>query len=635
MDLIYANEQKKELGIINDYELDLAFGMSENDFELTLPLEKHCLNNGYLVFFENTEIGGIVDEIAPNTENDTVVYKGRTWQGILNSKILEPETNQDYLIVGATDDEVGVNANEVIQYILELIGLSDFFKTNDIPSTILINSYQFERYIPAYEGILKMLLEYEAKLEFEKKGSYVILNVVPSEDYTDNEEWTNDLYTFQISRNYRPVNHLICLGKGDLQQRKVIHLFTDENGGVQPYANIETPYKDSDYILDKRNQVLFGVDEVCEVYDNNGANETENYVILKEQPDDWKKRYTDYFYYEIKELEDNEELSEDEYAGEFKNIEEVVDYSYTIQTTKPTNWNTNYSDYFYLDNTEIGREYKTVEPIETPIYSKVSKKPWNWKTAYQNYYTRYDDGDGHIEYNAISGTEVKTYKKQTHRPSDFLNNWKNYFGKKKYYKYKYIEKERKNTKSVWKSKVVWKDSKVNDINATNHKLKYQDIKKLSKIGYVGLGEIYKNRPKWKKNKFYTEHISYKAPKFVKNRYFWQSDVKITIPTWKSNTYYTQSEIIKSIPFIKNFYYKKYIDNYADLVNNGLKKLKDSYDCDEIKIQLISDNSYDINDIVGAKEDITGIEVFQPITKKIIKVEKNIITIDYEIGSDKK
>ena len=152
---------------------------------------------------------------------------------------------------------------------------------------------------------------------------------------------------------------------------------------------------------------------------------------------------------------------------------------------------------------------------------------------------------------------------------------------------------------------------------------------------MGLGEIYKNRPKWKKNKFYTEHISYKAPKFVKNRYFWQSDVKITIPTWKSNTYYTQSEIIKSIPFIKNFYYKKYIDNYADLVNNGLKKLKDSYDCDEIKIQLISDNSYDINDIVGAKEDITGIEVFQPITKKIIKVEKNIITIDYEIGSDKK
>ena len=44
MDLIYANEKMVEIGVMHDYEFDLAFGEDENDFELTIKSEKHKWN---------------------------------------------------------------------------------------------------------------------------------------------------------------------------------------------------------------------------------------------------------------------------------------------------------------------------------------------------------------------------------------------------------------------------------------------------------------------------------------------------------------------------------------------------------------------------------------------------------------
>ena len=36
MDLIYADENRIDLGVLQDYKFDLAYGESENDFELSL-----------------------------------------------------------------------------------------------------------------------------------------------------------------------------------------------------------------------------------------------------------------------------------------------------------------------------------------------------------------------------------------------------------------------------------------------------------------------------------------------------------------------------------------------------------------------------------------------------------------------
>ena len=54
-----------------------------------------------------------------------------------------------------------------------------------------------------------------------------------------------------LKKDYHPINHLICLGTGNLRNRHVIHLFSDENGGIQPYAVVKNPYCNEHYILDE------------------------------------------------------------------------------------------------------------------------------------------------------------------------------------------------------------------------------------------------------------------------------------------------------------------------------------------------------------------------------------------------
>ena len=61
-------------------------------------------------------------------------------------------------------------------------------------------------------------------------------------------------------------------------------------------------------------------------------------------------------------------------------------------------------------------------------------------------------------------------------------------------------------------------------------------------------------------------------------------------------------------------------------------IEESWNSDEIAYNFNSDEkSYDIGDIVGAREKITGIEVNAEITKKIVTIQDNTITISYEVG----
>ena len=275
MDLIYADKNRAELGEIMDYEMDLAYGSEENDFELTVGLNLSCCQPGYMVYFRDTEYGGIIDSICPDTKEDTVTYKGHTWHGILERKTIEPDAGYDYLYVSG-------DAHEVLRFLIKRFGLDNLFTVKDTVSGITIMQYRFPRYVCGYTGIQKMLLLHDAKLVMSYADRHVTLSVIHNYDYSQDEEWTADQFDFSIIKNYRPVNHLVCLGGGDLKERAVIHLFTDEYGNVQPYKFTEEPYRNEHYILDKRNQVLFGMDEVAEIYDYPNAERVENYVLLQD-----------------------------------------------------------------------------------------------------------------------------------------------------------------------------------------------------------------------------------------------------------------------------------------------------------------------------------------------------------------
>lgn len=90
MDLMYMNHDRKDLGVLKNPEFDLAFGEDENNFECKISLKDHCCKEGYYIYAEGTEYGGIVDAIEIDSENDLAIYTGRSWHGILASKVIEP-----------------------------------------------------------------------------------------------------------------------------------------------------------------------------------------------------------------------------------------------------------------------------------------------------------------------------------------------------------------------------------------------------------------------------------------------------------------------------------------------------------------------------------------------------------------
>lgn len=242
MDLIYTDANRADVGVLHDYAFDLAYGLDENDFELALANNKHCCGAGCLVYIEGTEYGGIIDGIKTVTKDKSITYKGRTWHGMLGKKIIEPDTGQDYLVLSG-------EANSVISSLLTRLGLNDLFTASAELSGLNINNYSMDRYIDAYSGICKMLAKVSGKLKFTFKQGKIELAAIPAVDYSKDEQFDSDQVELEIDKTYNAVNHLICLGKGDLKDRKVIHLYADAKGNIS------------------ENQTFTGLEEVTAVYD--------------------------------------------------------------------------------------------------------------------------------------------------------------------------------------------------------------------------------------------------------------------------------------------------------------------------------------------------------------------------------
>lgn len=438
MDLIYMNAQNEDVGVLHDYEFDLAFGKDENDFQLTL--DRHLCGFGYYVYIDGTEYGGIIDSINVNTATQNAVYKGRTWHGILENKILCPDDGTDYLTLNG-------EANSVLAELIERMDLTDLFSASEDDSGVLIDGYEMNRFIKGYKGIRKMLESVYCKLKITFRQGKVQLSAVPRVDYSNNEEFDSSQVDFSIAKNDRPCNHLVCLGSGELKDRHVIHLFTDENGGIQPYTTTDTPLQDSDYILDTSQQVLFGADEVACEYDYSSAQSKENYVLVNAEPDEWGKVFSKYYSLDGDKYVPLESWQEDSYTlqdkepsdwnnnaenyflknsgGGYDLVGKVNEKVYTLQTEKPSDWQSKYSDYF----SKSGDEYSNVSAETVVSYKLLEKKPGAWSKEFAEYYTRTSDGTAYA-YNKVNGVSKKRYNLQTMKPSDWDSNFAHYFAKK-------------------------------------------------------------------------------------------------------------------------------------------------------------------------------------------------------------
>lgn len=252
MDLIYTNQNRHDIGVLQDFSLDLAFGSSENDFELTVSRENNVAQAGCYIYIQGTEYGGIIDAVKSDTGTAEVTYSGRTWHGILNSKILEPDSGQAYLTVSG-------DANTVLATLIARMGLGALFRALSTPSGITVKSYQFDRYVSGYNGILKMLKTVGAKLRIVHDGTNVVISAVPVTDYTQ-DGVSDDQTALTVLKTKNKVNHLICLGTGELADRMVIHLYADAAGNIS------------------RTQTFTGLDEYTAVYDYSSVESEDDLV---------------------------------------------------------------------------------------------------------------------------------------------------------------------------------------------------------------------------------------------------------------------------------------------------------------------------------------------------------------------
>lgn len=243
--LIYTDQNHADVGAVRSFELDLAFGADEQDFEIAFS--EPVLSGGELLYIDGTEYGGIVDAVTQSTETDNAIYKGRTWHGMLAGKIVKPATGQNYYSLSG-------DANACIGSLLAYVGLASVLTARSASAGISVN-YQFERFCNAYDGLLKMLASAGAVLRIERHDG--ITELWAEQRSTIEDEADSDLMDFTITDSVRVPNHLVCAGEGELKDRVIVDLYADADGNVS------------------QTQTLTGVDEIAVLYNYNNADAAE------------------------------------------------------------------------------------------------------------------------------------------------------------------------------------------------------------------------------------------------------------------------------------------------------------------------------------------------------------------------
>ena len=245
MVLVVHDPERGDLRELLDFELDLAFGSDENAFELTCA-DGLAPAEGQLVFVDGSEYGGIVDERtyeAGREATGTVTCKGRTWHGVLAGKRLLPDEGSARLSVSG-------KAGDALASLIARMGLSGLFSAASDDTEV---SYTFERFCDGYSGLKALAKANGRKVAMRRRGGKVELSLPPVVDYASKVD--SDLLDFTLTSVHRCVNHLVCAGTGELEERAVVHFFADAAGNVS------------------HTQSLFGVDEISALYDYSNADE--------------------------------------------------------------------------------------------------------------------------------------------------------------------------------------------------------------------------------------------------------------------------------------------------------------------------------------------------------------------------
>lgn len=247
--LILADSAGSEKGFLAFRKSDFEVGSKDNSFEITIPrYEYRKIPEGSMIYIPNTEYGGFYRRLNTNTALGYINIGGLTWRGMMQKKIIEPPAGQDY----ATDSG---ELNAIVKARVEA-AFPGLFVGSTEDTGVTASTFQYDRYCNLEAGLTKLLKEYGHRLElsYSQTLKAVVVAAVPIVDYSQQIELSSDMrtdYTMQSQKD--GVNHLICLGKGELKDRAVYHWYADSAG------NISTT------------QTQFDADEIAEIFDYSGG----------------------------------------------------------------------------------------------------------------------------------------------------------------------------------------------------------------------------------------------------------------------------------------------------------------------------------------------------------------------------
>lgn len=247
-DIIVANPDGTEVRVMLFNEYDFEIGDEENSFLITSPrAEWERVEENSRIYIPGTEYGGLYKRLESDTKNNSVAVGGLTWRGMMQRKIISPASGADY----ATDSG---ELNQIIGARVSAAFPGLFVGSSE--STGVTVNYQYARYCTLYDGLKAMLksVGYRMQIEYDLELKKVVVSAALIVDYSREIEYSSDMnadYTMIINRT--GINHLVCLGQGELRNRIVEHLYVDARGNIS------------------QRQTFFDEDEIAEVYDYAGA----------------------------------------------------------------------------------------------------------------------------------------------------------------------------------------------------------------------------------------------------------------------------------------------------------------------------------------------------------------------------
>lgn len=674
MELTYTNHNRIEQGVIQDFNLDIAYGKDENDFEI--KTSENVLHQGDYWYIPDSEYGGIVDEVEATTNEYEITYRGRSFQGILES--------YNMLEINAFDGLAIDNDSIIINGLPSQI-LSGIISQLDLPFTVEAQTEDVVTVtVDRNQGVYSFLRSaFEPSSYKIKIGSDFTISITGALDFTSEDYFDTTQYAVKVKTSSKKPNHLIGVYKRDGENTIVKHLYFDEDGIVQPYYQLDSmhglePLHDYEYERVADNKVITGIDEVVEVIEGGSTVETMDLVteltdqdgntpFVDGKPYDWdEKVYTDYYMIDGQ----NEETGELQY----KNPEVENEYeSFTIDDSPSAtgeysflwwtrNWNKCYKK--TQSNPDVYTQLSETDCTRSPDHSRIDQIPPDWNTKYAEYMYYVSGSD----YQAYTGVEIPDYAPQ-YRAGDA---WANLSTRGEFYIY--VEKKKWKLDKKWSGLKTseWVYDSLNSVKLTPKKTvadlfgnvtKTTGWKKAEKNSNTSY-QVHKPVTYWRGKMTLTDYCAYAKKKlqdipWVSGKYYLKYTKGYSAPTPKvlpngdfniykeytmidqyppvysggsKITYYFPKDIIKP-PYVSGQYYRKVKNNYGELIKTMLSKY------DEIiqGLTVIEPNidldiaEFDVGDIIGSVHPFTHEQLSAKIGKKIVTGNSTSLTVSYEIA----